>query len=175
MSRTLICVVLVAMLFAMGTAYSQEGLEQEPWYKCISISGYFHARYMTWENDHDGFDFRRMYVTLKSQVNDDTTGIITLSRVGGKGANIDLYNAFVDYKINEQYAVQIGQTPTWFGLEAWEGSTKRLPLRRARILEGTPAPGTEGFWTLGAPDRGVWLRRNPGSPSEAKAVSNIMP
>ena len=173
MSRITICVVLVAMLLAMGTAYSQEGMQQASWYECISISGYFHARYMTWENGEDGFDFRRMFVTLKSCVNDDTTGIITLSRVGGQGANIDLYNAFVDYKINDQYAVQIGQVPSWFGLEGWDSSSVRLPLRRARIREGTPAPGTEGFWALGVPDRGVWLRRNPGNASEPLVVIGV--
>ncbi len=173
MSRIIVGMVLVAMLVGMSCAVAQEGLDQQPWYKSTSISGYFHARYIAWENDQDGFDFRRMYVTVRSAVNDQTTGIITLSRVGGKGANIDLYNAFVDYKINDQYSMQVGQTPTWFGLEGWEGSMSRLPLRRARILEGTPAPGAEGFWVLGAPDRGVWLRRNPANASEPLVVVGV--
>lgn len=174
MSRTLICVVLVAMLFAMGTAYSQEGLEQEPWYKCISISGYFQARYSTYDGRmDDSFEFRRMYVTLRSKVNDDTTGIITLSRIGPNDPNIDLYNAFVDYSITPEYSVQVGQVPTWFGLEDWEGSSVRLPFERSEIMAGSPATAHPGFYYAGASDRGVWLRRNPQNPSQPLVVVGV--
>jgi len=163
MSRITVCMVIVAMLVSMGVALAQEGLEGTCWYDRMCIMGYFDARYLMYEDSSrdDAFDFRRMYVTIKGDVNDRTTGIITLSRVGGQGPNIDLYNAFVDYKVGDQWAVQVGQVPTWFGLEAWEGSPARLPLERARILEGAAAGGVEGFWWQGAPDRGLWLRRNP--------------
>lgn len=151
MSRWTLCAVLVVVLCAMGVAYAQDG---DNWSDRISVSGYFHARYDTGEAIEDGFNFRRMFLNLISNVNDRTMGVITLSRVGPNDPNIDLYNAFVDYKISDEWNVQIGQAPTWFGLEGWEGSSVRLPLDRALILEAGP-----GFFYKGAPDRGVWLGR----------------
>ncbi|MGC9317468.1 MAG: porin [Armatimonadota bacterium] len=161
MARMTVCLVLIAMLAITATAVAQEGLEEECWYDRICMSGYFHARYIDTDqaNQFDTFDFRRMYVTIRGDM-DRTTGIITLSRVGGdirgRDTNIDLYNAFVDYQFGDRYAVQFGQVPTWFGLEAWEGSSVRDTLERAKILEGGP-----GFFFKGAPDRGIWLRRTP--------------
>ncbi|MEA3404103.1 MAG: porin [Armatimonadota bacterium] len=157
MTRLVVCMVLIAMLVTAATAVAQEGVEEESWYDRVSMSGYFHARYIDTdqEGEYDTFDFRRMYVTIRGEM-DRTTGIITFSRVGPNDPNIDLYNAFVDYKIGDRYAIQFGQVPTWFGLEAWEGSSVRDTLERAKILEGGP-----GFYFAGAPDRGIWLRRAP--------------
>jgi len=155
------------MLCALGVAYAQEG---DSWADRISVFGYFHGRYMTYESpsQEDGFEFRRMFITLQSVVNDRTTGIVTLSRVGPDDPNIDLYHGFLDYKINDQWNVQVGQVGTWFGLEGWESSSVRLPLERALILEGGP-----GFYFKGAPERGVWFRRNPATPTEPVVVLGV--
>jgi len=162
MKRLVVGMVVLTMLASIGIAFAQEGLEQEScWYDRVCMSGYFQFRFV--DDDRDGvnnFDLRRGFFTLKGTVDERTTGILTFSRVGpsgnGNDANIDLYNAFVDYKLSDRYAIQVGQVPTWFGLEAWEGSSVRLPFERAKILEGGP-----GFFFAGASDRGVWLRRNP--------------
>jgi len=147
------------MLTSMGTALAQEGTS---WYDRVSLMGYFQARYEAFEGPKDDeFMFRQMYLTLKADVTDDTSGLICLSRVGGEGPNIDLYFAYLEHKINDEWTLQVGQVPCWFGLEAWEGSSSRLVFERARILEGTTADGIVGFWWQGASDRGVWLRRNP--------------
>jgi len=151
MSRWTLCAVVVVALCAMGVAYAQDG---ESWADRISVSGYFHLRYDGGEAVEDGFNFRRMFLNVIGNVNDRTMGVITLSRVGPNDPNIDLYNAFVDYKINDEWNVQMGQAPTWFGVEAWEGSSARLPLERALILESGP-----GFFYKGAPDRGIWAAR----------------
>ncbi len=159
MTRLVICVVLATMLMSVGVAVAQDG--QGSWADRISISGYFQVRYVDTDQSgqFDNFDFRRMYVTIRGNIDSRNTGIITFARVGPQDPNIDLYNAFVDYRIEDQYRVQIGQVPTWFGLEAWESSSVRLPLERAKILEGTPAG--LGFWWQGASDRGIWFRRMP--------------
>ncbi len=161
MTRLVIGVVLVAMLMSVGVAVAQGEADGQSWYDRISISGYFQVRYVDTDQSgqFDNFDFRRMYVTIRGDIDSRNTGIITFARVGPQDPNIDLYNAFVDYRIQDQYRVQIGQVPTWFGLEAWEGSSVRLPLERAKILEGTPAG--LGFWWQGASDRGIWFRRMP--------------
>jgi hypothetical protein len=151
--------VIITMLASMSAVFAQEGLEQEDcWYDRICMFGYFQFRYVDTEGDamNDQFDFPRMFLTLKGDVDERTTGIITLSRVGPDDPNIDVYNAFVDYQLSDRYRIQAGQVPTWFGLEAWEGSSVRLPFERAKILQAGP-----GFWFAGAADRGVWLRRNP--------------
>lgn len=158
MKRLAICMVVATMLLSMGVAFAQEGLEEQCWYDRICLSGYFTVRYVDTDSktESDNFDFRQLYLTIRGDVDPRTTGIITLARVGPQDPNIDLYNAFIDYKLSDRYAIQAGQAPTWFGLEAWEGSSVRLPFERAKILEAGP-----GFWFAGAADRGVWLRRNP--------------
>ena len=126
----------------------------------------------------DQFDLRRLYLTVLANPTDRATVVFTLSRVGGNDPNIDLYNAFVDYKINDQWAIQVGQVPTWFGWNAWRGSSVRLAWERPRIFEGSPfgsavsPDGRTGFYVLGAPDRGVWIRRNP-SGSEPLVIMGI--
>ena len=158
MKRLAICMVVVTMLLSMSIAFAQEGAQGTSWSDRISMSGYFQVRYIDTDSstESDNFDLRRAYFTLKGDLDTRTTGIITFSRVGPGDPNIDLYNCFVDYRLGERYAIQAGQVPTWFGLEAWESSSVRLPFERAKILEGGP-----GFWFAGASDRGVWLRRNP--------------
>jgi hypothetical protein len=151
--------VIATMLLSMGVAFAQEGLEQEEcWYDRVCLFGYFQFRYVDTDDEmlNDQFDFTRMYLTLKGDVDERTTGIITVSRVGPQDPNIDLYNAFVDYQLSDRYAIQAGQVPTWFGLEAWEGSSVRLPFERSKIMQAGP-----GFYWQGASDRGVWVRRNP--------------
>ncbi len=164
MSRLAICMVIAAMLLMVGVAVAQDG---QNWSDRISVSGYFQVRYIDTDESgqFDNFDFRRMYITIRGAIDHRNTGIITFARVGPQDPNIDLYNAFVDYMIDDQYRVQIGQVPTWFGLEAWEGSSVRLPFERAKILEA----GT-GFWWMGAPDRGVWFRRLPTPDSDEPLV-----
>ncbi len=174
MTRLGVCMVLAAMLLAIGAATAQDG----SWADRVSLSGYFQTRYVDTDqsNLYDTFDLTRLYVTIKGDVDDHTTGIITFARVGpdvmplsggGEGGavavadpthgyNIDLYNCFLDYRVGDSYAVQAGQVPTWFGLEGWEGSSVRLPFERAKIIQAGP-----GFFFKGAPDRGVWIRRNP--------------
>lgn len=158
MKRLVVCMVIATMLLSMGALYAQEGLEQdECWYDRLCISGYYQFRFESVDGEgSDNFDFRRMFLTIQGDFDDRTTGVITLSRVGPDDPNIDLYNAFVNYAINERYAIQVGQVPTWFGLEAWEGSSVRLPFERAKILEAGP-----GFFFAGAADRGIWVRRTP--------------
>jgi hypothetical protein len=161
--------VIATMLLSMGAVYAQEGLEQEEcWYDRVCMFGYFQFRYEDVDNGNDEFDFRRMYLTLKGDVDERTTGIITLSRVGPDDPNVDLYNAFVDYKLSDRYAIQAGQVPTWFGLEAWEGSSVRLPFERAKIFQAGP-----GFYFAGASDRGVWVRRTPEEQQEPLVVLGV--
>ena len=170
MKRLAICMVIATMLLSMGIAFAQEGLEGQCWYDRVCMSGYFQIRYIDSDDEAnpDNFDFRQLYVTIKGDLDDRTTGIITLARVGPGDPDVDLYNAFIDYRLGGGYGIQAGQVPTWFGLEAWEGSSVRLPFERAKILEAGP-----GFWQAGAADRGVWVRRNPESSDEPLVVLGI--
>jgi len=158
MKRLAICMVIATVLFSMGISFAQEGLQGTCWSDRICMSGYFQVRFVDTDSNtaSDNFDLRRAFFTMKGDLDTRTTGIITFSRVGPDDPNIDLYNCFVDYRLGERYAIQAGQVPTWFGLEAWESSSVRLPFERAKVLEGGP-----GFFFAGAADRGVWLRRNP--------------
>ncbi len=170
MKRLTICVVVVAMLLCLGLATAEE----ESWYDRLDVSGYFQFRYL----DHlgtegadqaDQFQFRRMFITLRAQMDHRSTGVICFSRVGPDDPNVDLFLAFVDYRLDDEWAIQAGQVPTWFGLEGWEPSAVRLPFERARILEAGP-----GFYWQGPADRGVYVRRSPQSPEEPLAIFGIV-
>ncbi len=169
MTRLAVCVVLVTMLMTVGIAVAQEG-QQESWADRINVSGYFQFRYIDTDqaNMFDTFDFTRMYVTIRGDIDKRNTGIITFARVGPGDPNIDLYNAFVDYMIDEQYRVQVGQVPTWFGLEGWQGSSQRLAFERAKIIQAGP-----GFYWQGASDRGIWFRRQPADPDEPMVIAGV--
>ncbi|MFP4249621.1 MAG: porin [Armatimonadota bacterium] len=174
MKRLVVCMVIATMLASMGAVMAQEGLEgEECWTDRVCMSGYFQFRFVDDDlrDESTNFDLRRGFFTIQGDLDSRTTGIITFARVGeAADPNIDLYNAFVDYRFADRYGVQAGQVPTWFGLEAWEGSSVRLPFERAKILEG--GPGGWGFWYQGAADRGVWLRRTPEG-NEPLAVLGI--
>lgn len=175
MKRLITGMVIVAMLLSMGAAIAQEGLEvDECWTDRVCMSGYFQVRFVD-EDARTGdsnFDLRRGFFTIKGDLDARSTGIITFARVGPYDPDITIYNAFVDYRFDDQFAVQAGQVPTWFGLEAWEGSSVRLPFERAKILEGGRG-GNLGFWWQGASDRGVWFRRAPQSPEEPLIVAGV--
>ncbi|MGI5818416.1 MAG: porin [Armatimonadota bacterium] len=170
MKRLVICMVIATMLLSLGAVYAQEGLEEDTcWTDRVCMFGYFQVRFVDDDRDEfSNFDLRRAFFTIKGDVDPRTTGIITFARVGPGDPNVDIYNLFVDYRFDERYGIQAGQVPTWFGLEAWEGSSVRLPFERAKILEAGP-----GFWFAGASDRGVWLRRAPEGPEEPLVVLGI--
>lgn len=175
MSRVTICMVVITMLLAMGLSLAQEGLEEQCWYDRICMSGFFRIQYLDTDapGAHDNFDVRDLYLTFQGDIDARSRGIITFARVGPNDPDVTIYNLFVDYSMSDQYKVQIGQVPTWFGLEAWEGSSVRLPFERAKILEGTAAGF--GMWWQGASDRGVWFRRmpTPGSSCEPMLIAGV--
>lgn len=165
MSRYIVVsMVLVAMLLSLGTSFAQTN-----WYDRVRLSGYAQGRYTFYDEGTDQFGLESIYLTLRANPTEDATVIFTLNRGGDSpsNTNIELYNAFVDYKINDQWAIQVGQVPTWFGWHGWRDSSVRTEWERPRIIQGSPVgspispDGRTGFFVLGAPDRGVWLRRNP--------------
>ena len=175
MKRLTICMVVIAMLLTIGAVTAQEEAPAERWTDRLDFGGYFQFRYLdrSAPNQPNQFEFRRMFLTMRAQMDERTTGIICLSRIGGEGSNIDLFFAFVDYRLSPEWAVIAGQGPTWFGLEAWEGSSVRLPLERAKILEGGRGSNLGFFWQ-GPADRGVWVRRAPQAPYEPLMVLGIV-
>jgi len=161
--------VLAAMLFSLGAAFAQGEVIGSCWYDRICLSGYAQARYTFWDVGTDEFDLQSIYLTVQANPTENATIVFTMNRGGDSPSrtNIELYNAFVDYKINDRWAIQVGQVPTWFGWAGWRGSSVRTEWERARIIQGSPVgspispDGRTGFFVLGAPDRGVWVRRNP--------------
>lgn len=151
------------------------------WASKIKFNGYFQARGAAreWTGANDDFWLRRMYVNMIITPNDRTMGVISWTRIGpdplttGLGAqtNTDWAMAFVDYKWNKEWMTRVGQAPDWFGLETAQGSSKRIALERAAILEGGPTLGSPmGLYFAGPWDEGIWLVRNPQHPNEPQAI-----
>jgi len=165
MSRTVVVsMVLLAMLLSVGVSFAQNN-----WYDRISLTGYAQGRYTFRDAGVNDFGLESIYLTVQAKPTENATVVFTVNRGGDSPSrtNIELYNAFVDYKINDQWAIQMGQVPTWFGWSGWRGSSERIEWERPRIIQGLPAgsaaspDGRTGFFVLGAPDRGIWVRRNP--------------
>jgi len=106
-------------------------------------------------------------------------GVISWTRIGpdplttalGSQTNTDWAMAFVDYKCNQTWTTRVGQAPDWFGLETAQGSSKRMSLERAAVLEGGPTLATPmGLYFAGPWDEGVWLIRNPQKAGEPQAI-----
>ncbi len=154
---------LEAMRDGMQAAGAAE--KKASWADKVKISGYFHARgqYRDWTEDD--FDLRRMYINLVVTPNDKTLAWVQWARIGTDPlgqTGTDWSMAFVDYKWDSHWSTRFGQGPNWFGIETMQGSSSRLALERAAVLEGTSRNGApNGLYFLGPWDRGLWITRNP--------------
>ncbi len=143
------------------------------WYDKITWNGYFQTRYRWLRNSrNDDFFLRRMYINLIAKPNPRTTAVVTYARIGpgwntvANDTNTDWANIFVDYKMTPQWVVRLGQGPTWFGIEDAQSSSRRIPLERASVFEGTGGvpgviPNHFGLYFQGPWERGIWFIRNP--------------
>jgi len=153
------------LLIAVSGIQATAAGDRPAWYDQISISGYFQNRYEARQDTVDDFFMRRLYVNLVGRLNDRTTAVVVFGRVGPEDPNIDLSCAFVDYQVNDEWMVRVGQVPTNFGWDTAESSSKRLPLERFVGAEGIPTrpgrPGIRGMYFAGPWDRGIYLIRKP--------------
>ncbi len=174
MSRVKLFLVVTVLLAVALPAMAQG---DSSWADRISINGYFHMRYeaMDWANAQDQFVLRRMYINLMIDANERTKAVITWTRIGPDPAltsSTDWANIFVDYMINDQWTARIGQAPDSFGLETMQGSSQRIALERAAVLEGGYGARPLGLYFAGPWDRGVWLTRAP-SGNEPTAIFGV--
>ncbi len=154
------------------------------WADRVSINGYFQTRYTArdWPNAQDDFSLRRMYINMIIKANERTNAVISWTRIGPDPiatSSTDWCNVFVDYKLSDLWTTRIGQAPDWFGLETMQGSSARMALERARVLEaglladaGAPTQ-TPGLYFAGPWDRGIWFIRNPRG-NEPQAIFGVM-
>ncbi len=135
------------------------------WTDRITINGFFHNMYAARKDTSDDFFMRRLYVNMIANLSSSTTSVVTLARVGPSDPNIDLANAFVDYKFKDNWMVRFGQVPTYFGLDTYESSSRIIPLERFVATEGIPSrpdrPGLPGLYFQGPWDRGFYVSRLP--------------
>jgi hypothetical protein len=162
-----------------------------PWYQNISINGYIQARFEARQYDsmpaasdkpaeHDEFTIRRYYMNVIAPFNKETTLVATYAGAGSDfrdGANADWENLFIDYTPMPELSVRLGQGPNFFGLDASESSSVRIPCERALVAEGNSALGIKGIYALGPSDRGLWVTYDtrPLNPSKEglRAVAGV--
>lgn len=158
--KRLVPFMLVAMLLALASAAGADG----SWADKVKVNGYAQLRYAGGDEPIvDDFAVRRAFANIIGTPNDRTMFVLSLAIFdpmppGNQQDDILVYNLFADYKIDDVWSVRFGQVPTYFGLEAWQSSSDRLALERARILQGGGAADTCGFYFNGASDRGLWLK-----------------
>ncbi len=157
--KKLVPFMLVAMLLAIAGAAGAQG----SWADKVKVNGYAQVRYAGGDDMVDDFALRQAYFNIIGTPNDKTMLVLTLASFDPMppthaSDGVMVYNLFVDYKIDDVWSVRFGQVPTYFGLEAWQGSSARLALERARILQGRAGVDTAGFYWMHASDRGAWLK-----------------
>jgi len=120
-----------------------------------------------------------MYINLIVTPDDKTMAWIQWARIGADPVgqtNTDWSMAFVDRKWDKHWSTRLAQGPNWFGIETMQGSSARLALERAEVLEGGARNGApNSLYFLGPWDRGVWITRNPGdNPWEPQATVGVI-
>jgi len=151
--------VVPIMILVLGVLLVACASAQNNWADRVTISGYLQARYDGGDTAVQDFTLRRAFLNIAGQAGDKTNVVLTLATFDpmpgtSRPDDIMVYNLFIDHKINDVWSARFGQVPTYFGLEAWQGSSQRVALERAMILQGGGAPGnTSGFYFFGAPDR----------------------
>ncbi len=170
--RTWVPLMVLVMVFSiMAYAGAQKG-EVCSLSDKLTICGYGQMRYDGGDklpagaDDPEDFTLRRAFLNVIANPNDRSMIVLSLATFDPNPPpphaqdDIIVYNLFMDYKLNDVYSVRFGQVPTYFGLEAWQGSAERVALERAMILQGSGAGNNQsGFYFFGAPDRGIWLKR----------------
>jgi hypothetical protein len=166
--RTWVPLMVLVMVFSiMAYAGAQKG-EVCSLSDKLTICGYGQMRYDGGDklpagaDDPEDFTLRQAYLNVIANPNERCTFVLTLATFDpnppqNSPDDIIVYNLFMDYKLNDVYSVRFGQVPTYFGLEAWQGSSERVALERAAILQS--GPGALGFYFASASDRGIWLKR----------------
>lgn len=168
--RTLVPLMVLAMVFSIVACAGAQKGEVCSLSDKLTVCGYTQVRYdggdqLGTADDPEDFTLRRAFLNVIANPNERCMIVLTLATfdpMPPTNASHDLmvYNLFMDYKINDVYSARFGQVPTYFGLEAWQGSSERVALERAMILQGSGAGNNQsGFYFFGAPDRGVWVKR----------------
>jgi len=143
------------------------------WYDSLTINGYWQGRYEAREDTADDFTLRQAYLNFIAKPNPRTMGVVTLVRTGPLEPQIDICNAFVQYKLDDMWTISAGQLLTNFGYEVNQGSSARLPLERWAAAEGistrTDRPGLPGMYFKGPWDRGFAISR--AQDGDAPAIS----
>lgn len=160
------------------------------WTDKLQINGYLQPQYIWRANATDDFMLRRMYLNIAANVTPKAQAVIQFERAGGSQTiaavpatvgmsdpNIELSSCYVDYKLDKDYSVMVGQVPTNFGWDSWESSSKRLVLERFAASEGFgPRDGrlsTQGFYWGGPWDRGFYVTRK-GSGSTPTVIAGLV-
>lgn len=173
MRRLVVLLVVVMALMIIAGASAQEG-EVCTLSDKLTVCGYLQARFAGGDNVEEDFVLRRAFLNVIAKPSERSGLVLTLATFDPNppdhsSDDIFVYNLFADYQLNDQWSVRFGQVPTYFGLEAWQGSSDRTALERAAITQSGAAAGTgadlRGFYWFGASDRGVWFKRT-GTGSE---------
>ena len=165
--RTLIPLMVLAMVFSIVACATAQKGEVCSLSDKLTICGYSQMRYdggdqLGPNDDPEDFTLRRAFLNIIANPNERCMIVLTLATFdpnppGHASDDLVVYNLFMDYKLNDVYSARFGQVPTYFGLEAWQGSSERVALERAAILQS--GPGALGFYYAGATDRGIWVKR----------------
>ena len=131
------------------------------WTQKIKLTGYMQNRYEWFDVGVDQFTVRRAYLSLIAKPSDRSSAVMTWVRIGAGSTDVTWDNLFFDYKLTDTDTLRFGQAPTWFGLEAAQSSSARIPLERAAFLEGGDMRKPPGLYWRGNTDRGLYWIHTP--------------
>ncbi|MEN6642708.1 MAG: porin [Armatimonadia bacterium] len=151
------------------------------WYDKVKVGGYLQGRYEDRRQmlsnfppgalppssveGTDEFLMRRAYLGFVFTPNERTTAAFTLRHLSFASA-VDIEAAYVNYKFARQWEVEFGRVYNRFGWDAWESSSRRLPLERFAGVEGYKAAGIRGLEFQGPTDHGIYVTHNPKAPCD---------
>ncbi|MEN6642530.1 MAG: porin [Armatimonadia bacterium] len=100
------------------------------------FSGYTQARYNFWDGDldsDDAFDLRRVRIKAEGPVSEETTIKLQfdLGKLDDDGGDVELKDALITRKLNEEWTGTLGFTSVPFGYEVPTSSSRRLAFERS--------------------------------------------
>jgi hypothetical protein len=171
-----------SLLKELGEGAPQPPAKRSSWAEKVAVTGYFQNRAEEFSakaatppiTQVDKFYLRRLYVSIVAKTSDRSQAVVQVASDGPfvHPTMTNWASVYSDYALGHHDTVRFGQAPTWFGIEAWQSSSQRLPFERAAFLEGGNGGKPFGMFGAGPWDRGIWWIHTP--PHDSWAPQTIL-
>jgi hypothetical protein len=148
-----------SLLKELGEGAPQGATKPSSWAEKVAITGYMQNRAEEFSKNAgvDKFFMRRLYMSIIAKTSDRSQAVVQVACDGSSVHTTvtDWASLYSDYALGHHDTVRFGQAPTWFGIEAWQSSSQRIPFERSAFIEGGNGGKPYGYFGGSPWDRGI--------------------